>query len=755
MSIQELINTEDPEEGFSKLMDDIHINGPVLPGMLESLSYYKKFHEELFLENEDKVITILGLYYKQLNSNDLYSFIMSGIGRQNNEEFGSFLTPVQASVRRAIDYNRLVSISAPTSAGKSYSIRDFIAESEGDAVIVVPSRALIAEFVDVMKEKFHGNKAVIVSAFVDDVFKSRDLRHVFVLTPERTKDLFHTENNFDIRVFFFDEAQISEEADRGVIFDSAVRRVEKFYPEAKIIFAHPFVENPSAQFSKHGFEGGFSKSYAQATVGKIFIQQHSGNKKYYYFSPFEERGHILGRCVEHDGDFKDFAFNGVNSVLIYVSKSSVYNGKYIEEFTSYINSLPNVESEDALEIIATIEELIGADNNTHISQMVSLLKKGVVIHHGSIPLEVRFLVESLVRNRHAKICFATSTLAQGINMPFDIVWLHNMRIMGGDNKARALSFKNLIGRAGRLTNEPKFDYGFVFTKSAKLLSERVNEKYELKETSVIEEYADQPDGDYYEFVDSIRNDTFDYEVELPMSKIDRLKNPAIYSICIQIIELIFSSLDLKDVFRGESNVQNRINLHDWLKEIYETSLGRSLLVGEASVFDVAIKIFTLIIQGWSFKEIVGFRYNEISKNKYNVAKFTQEATALPDSKLITPYPLFKNVLGKDVSYDVVVYDTYDYLDLVLSFSLMDAFIGAFRLYEIQTGDTRSGKIIKLLKYGTSDDSLVLLIRYGFPAENIHEILEYISYISEDNIVFKEEINQAPKYIQDMVGWYLP
>ena len=44
--------------------------------------------------------------------------------------------------------------------------------------------------------------------------------------------------------FFFDEAQVSEEIERGIIFDVVVRRVKKTFSSAKIIFAHPFVENP-------------------------------------------------------------------------------------------------------------------------------------------------------------------------------------------------------------------------------------------------------------------------------------------------------------------------------------------------------------------------------------------------------------------------------------------------------------------------------------------------------------------------------
>jgi replicative superfamily II helicase len=436
-----------PINGISELLDVLHREGPISSEILEKIAYYKKFHGDEFKEHEEKVITSLGLFYKLPEPNNLYSFLLSGIGKQHKEEFGEYLTPVQASIRRAVNENKVVSISAPTSAGKSYSIRDFIAEDDGDAVVIVPSRALIAEYVNTMKKKFNGDKNVMISSFVDDILKSRNLRRIFILTPERARDLFTRSLNLNIKVFFFDEAQVSEENERGVTFDLLVRRVKQHFDKAKLIFAHPFVENPGAQLKKHNFSeaDGYSRLYTHGSVGKIFIYQHK-NKKYYYFSPFIERGHQIKKCVENKQNFSDFAFDGTHSVLIYVSKASIYNGKFIEPFRKYIDNHEDIDSVEAEEIINTIEHLLGADNDEHNSELVALLRKGIVIHHGSVPLEVRFLVEDLIRKGHSKICFATSTLAQGVNMPFDILWLDNMRILGDSDQSRSLSFKNLIGR---------------------------------------------------------------------------------------------------------------------------------------------------------------------------------------------------------------------------------------------------------------------------------------------------------------------
>ena len=70
-------------------------------------------------------------------------------------------------------------------------------------------------------------------------------------------------------------------------------------------------------------------------------------------------------------------------------------------------------------------------------------------------------------------------------MPFDIVWLDTMRILGGDDASKSLAFKNLIGRAGRLSDAQKFDFGYVYTKNPKVIGDRLGIDYVLSETSVI------------------------------------------------------------------------------------------------------------------------------------------------------------------------------------------------------------------------------------------------------------------------------
>lgn len=748
-----------PLREISRLIQKLHAEGPVSSDLLEEISLYKEFHPYEFAEAEEAVISAMGLFYKIKAPESVYSLIMATVGHYHEELFGAALTPVQANVRNALDNNQYISISAPTSAGKSYSIRDFIAKQSGDAVVVVPSRALIAEYIASLRREFNGVKEVMVSPFVDDIYKKRRLRHIFVLTPERARELFSSERDMKISVFFFDEAQMSEEKGRGVIFDVLVRRIKRRFPEAKIIFAHPFVDNPDAQFKKHDIDEkkGFSRSYTHGAVGKISIYRHD-NEKDYYFSPHVEKGYHIKKCLEFDGGFKRFAFNGNHSILIFVSKASIYNGKFIEPFQEYIDNFVEIIDPLAVEIIAAVEKALGADQTEHRSRLVSLLRKGVVIHHGSVPLEVRFLVEDFIRQKFARVCFATNTLAQGVNMPFDIVWLHSMKVMGEDDMDKSLAFKNLTGRAGRLSTEKKFDYGYVFTSNPTLYTKRIVDSFRLNEKSIIDlDYSGESE-DIRELIGSIRENTFDDEHNMPRSRVERLSQPNVFSSCEKILGLIYSESSIKLSVEGEKKRQARDAIKACFKAIFEESIGRKLFYGEEAVFGTAITIFLWAISGRTFREIAGIRHSNISRRDFGRkgdAEFSQPAESLPNSKLQHRYSLFAEVAAKDVSYDAVVFDTYDYIDKVVSFSLSDAFMAAFKIYGVARNDGRALKMLELLRFGTNDSDHILLMRYGFPPEAVADIIPYIQFVTESEIVFSKEIESAPKFVRDLVEWYLP
>ena len=88
-----------------------------------------------------------------------------------------------------------------------------------------------------------------------------------------------------------------------------------------------------------------------------------------------------------------------------------------------------------------------ADYFTTASREYRLLEKGIVVHHGRMPrLLSRLLVET-IEQRIASVVLATSTLAEGVNLPFEVLLVPSLR--RGQTDISPREFKNLVGRTGR------------------------------------------------------------------------------------------------------------------------------------------------------------------------------------------------------------------------------------------------------------------------------------------------------------------
>ena len=192
---------------------------------------------------------------------------MSNYKKVIAEKYNKFYTPIQTNLINNILLNKNFSFSAPTSTGKSYVFREIIEDKDKkDVAIIVPSRALINEYFikirDIIKDK-----SVNVLTSVEIINKKIAKRNVFILTPERAKELFKYKEELQLDFVLFDESQLGdEESTRGMIFDSIVRRIKRNFPKTKLLFAHPFINNPEAQLKKNKIEEGDYKNYLEKNV---------------------------------------------------------------------------------------------------------------------------------------------------------------------------------------------------------------------------------------------------------------------------------------------------------------------------------------------------------------------------------------------------------------------------------------------------------------------------------------------------------
>ena len=526
---------EDVESLIVKALNEIHTSGPTSGEVLETLSYIKAFYPEVLQPYESTLTYELGLFYKTTTPKSMFELVYETYKQAIIDQTRKTYSPVQYREAKDIRDYSVYSFSAPTSSGKSYVFLDILKEATSDVVVVLPSRALIAEYVKKLRDNLPSE--VLVLQFVDNINLVHTTRRVFVITPERAEELLDKYMGLNIGMILFDEAQIIEEKDRGLRFDSLVRRISKKMPNVKIVFAHPFIANPEVQIERNQLQNRNYKTdvYTQQNVGKIYLFKDAQNQ-FYYFSPYTE-----DRAVRSEDIIaKTLVQNG--TVLIYIAKAQLYTPSFKETYRTYIEMCPIVTQPEALKMIKELREYLGGSfTGQDKSVILELIKRGIVIHHGSMPLRARYMIERFVNAGYACICFATSTLIQGINMPFDVVLVSNPKFMGSKSK-KLLDFKNLIGRAGRTSNvKNKFDYGYVIV----LESQRdrvkgfLNTDVTLSAETLINASIDDVEEDLKDMVEAVQTDTFDASLQITESQKSRLIERNAFDDVERLLDLIF------------------------------------------------------------------------------------------------------------------------------------------------------------------------------------------------------------------------
>ncbi len=765
-ALERILKDENVEEVFNYALNNVYRFGPKNIHDLEILTYVDLYRKDLFDKNIEKVLNFMGIFYKEgLQSASLEEVIFGQYKQHIRKTWSKHFTPVQSKILYNIQNNNCYSFSAPTSTGKSYVFRKMILDAKQDVVIVVPSRALINEYLTLL-DSLINEKSINILSFIDNINTNKAKRNIFIVTPERCRELFKFKETFRIDLFLFDEAQLSnEESSRGIFFDGIVRRSYKHFPEARFVFAHPFVSNPEAQLTKNNLKKSkfASDNYIQKNVGQIFFGYDKHTSSFFHFGINEE---VMGKkkiSSPFDPIQRTLETNG--SALFYVSKASIIKNRIFTEFDKYINLCKQYSDELIEDYINEIIDYSGGSpdlDNDYYSKLLNYLKKGIVIHHGSLPLKIRSILERFTRDGLCKLCFATSTLEQGVNMPFDVVYLN--RLEG----SKPLSVKNLIGRAGRSTEKLKFDYGFIVvnsTSSNKFKKIMLQEEV-LEEVSLLDITEPYKDNDYNEFKQAIRDDSFSDEFNLTKSQLEKLTATSLQNIIKELLDSFFPNEEVISLERINHDFSNKLDIYKKFQLIYARYLKRNLSKAEELILNTCIKIIVWRIHGRTFKQICWYRYSYASRSSERrrlkragksssslMASYFSEYSEIPDKNL-RAYNSLSDTLAKDVDYDYIISDTYDYIDKLIGFRLSDIYYASFYHYYESTNDNRALRLAKLIKYGTDDERYILMLRYGLTFEDIEVLDHHISSITTEEIVFKNSIYSLPKRYFDIIRRYV-
>ncbi|MEH2248199.1 DEAD/DEAH box helicase [Nostoc sp.] len=140
------------------------------------------------------------------------------------------------------------------------------------------------------------------------------------------------------------------------------------------------------------------------------------------------------------------------AVLISVTQ---HPGGYAEDFLNFLKIWSQIEipsffqepiEPEKLEIwqkcLRSCEDYFGIKSREY-----KLLEKGIIVHHGKMPgLMARLLID-VIDEKIVHLVLATSTLSEGVNLPFETVLIPTLRRGKGELNIR--EFGNLVGRSGR------------------------------------------------------------------------------------------------------------------------------------------------------------------------------------------------------------------------------------------------------------------------------------------------------------------
>ncbi|XZU46392.1 DEAD/DEAH box helicase [Acinetobacter baumannii] len=358
------------------------------------------------------------------------------------------------------------SFSGPTSLGKSFIMRRYIEKiiekSDSNIVILVPSKALINQVSNDLKDELGEKlieKKITILTHGNLINNNKKSNFIFVLTPERLLSLYNRNTDIRIDYLFIDEAHklshSSKDDTRSLTAYSAVDKTLDLFENAKLIFASPNISNPEVFLELFGKSAVNSIKVDESPVSQnLYLVDFKYNDISYIYESekYSIETEIL-KTVRNANEFILKVGRTNNSNMVYCSSKD----KAINSAREFYIKMKDEEVELSESLKDAIEKI---SSYVHKEYYLSeFLEKRIAYHHGQLPQIIRNIVEKLFRDGEINFIFCTPTLVEGVNMPTKNIFINcdNKVRLSKSNKEnnpnKTIAFWNLAGRAGRYCKE--------------------------------------------------------------------------------------------------------------------------------------------------------------------------------------------------------------------------------------------------------------------------------------------------------------
>ncbi|MFZ5274361.1 DEAD/DEAH box helicase [Enterobacter asburiae] len=361
--------------------------------------------------------------------------------------------------------NEWISVSAPTSVGKSFIleswVEDYIFKRDKSLIVyLVPTRALISEVFESVVTRLDPNRTGVINIQTLPLRTAYDnsKTNVFIFTQERLNIFYNSLNEKPIvDLLIIDEAHKIGDSLRGIFLQYVLEMTCARNRHIKVIFASPFTSNPELLLSDAPYKGKTSvikSSYVTVNQNLIWVEQRPNTPKKWrmYFFFRGERQFIGDFDLENtpSSDSKRLSFVALtlgrhasgNVVYVNGAADAEKTAKQIADGLNYA-----IEDEDVLNLIELSEKVIHERFALNVT-----LRKGVAFHYGNMPLIIKTEVERLFSKGKIKYLICTSTLVEGVNLACKNIFIRGPK-KGSGKPMQEDDFWNLAGRAGRWGKE--------------------------------------------------------------------------------------------------------------------------------------------------------------------------------------------------------------------------------------------------------------------------------------------------------------
>lgn len=366
----------------------------------------------------------------------------------------------------------------PTGGGKTIvgELMTALACAAGKSVVwLVPTRALVRQTRRYLQAAF-GPLGVdiqelpttedFVPMFAEDAFTAE--RQIAVTTPERLSSFVRSNPGAmsEVGVLVFDEAHLLLDAGRGVTAEALLTAVKAAVPTCRFVLMsgapdtgpllprflaveqQPFVLTSNLRPTRrvYGALTDIPVVGGTSTVLALFppVSVATPGSERHHFElrlPPTKRKPISGPTEVASRFAEAAAAARLRTVLFVTTKNSTESRA--EHVARRVARKPTPLPEGA---IARLELELGRP-----SALLSTAVNGIAAHHGGLTSLEQHLVERWVEEGRVRVVFATPTLAQGINLPFDMS-IVTFTGRYENERWRELDpgeIMNMLGRAGR------------------------------------------------------------------------------------------------------------------------------------------------------------------------------------------------------------------------------------------------------------------------------------------------------------------